>query len=175
MFYATSANSWAYWTGLGGSASWNYLNGPSVLQNQWTHLVGVCDTTSGSLVFYVDGMPVAASSNAVVYQNLNEPLRIGASATEGPAQFLFSGDVDEVAIFDRQLSASEVQTHYWLAKFGAPVLQIFSVSPALILGWPAGTLQSAGAANGPYFDVPGAASPWTNAFAGSGQFFRVRY
>ncbi len=84
MFYAQSGNNWGFWTGAGGT--WNKLSGPTVGQNQWVHLAATSDTTTGNMVFYVNGTQVASVTN-VTYQNLATPLRIGASATEGTPQF----------------------------------------------------------------------------------------
>jgi hypothetical protein len=47
----------------------------------------------------------------------------------------------------------------------------------LILSWtsPLLVLQSAAQVNGPYFDVPVASSPYTNALSGDQKFFRLKY
>jgi hypothetical protein len=44
----------------------------------------------------------------------------------------------------------------------------------LQLSWPGGTLQSASQAEGPYADIPGAASPYSIVPSSAQQFFRVR-
>jgi beta-glucanase (GH16 family) len=44
----------------------------------------------------------------------------------------------------------------------------------LVLSWPAGTLQSATNATGPWVDVAGATSPLTNPAVAAQEFFRVR-
>jgi hypothetical protein len=43
----------------------------------------------------------------------------------------------------------------------------------VILTWPQGTLQSSDFAAGPYSDVAGATSPYTNTISTARQFYRV--
>jgi hypothetical protein len=43
-----------------------------------------------------------------------------------------------------------------------------------ILTWPGGTLQSASELNGPYSNVSGATSPYTNAISGEQQYYRAQ-
>jgi beta-glucanase (GH16 family) len=44
----------------------------------------------------------------------------------------------------------------------------------LVLGWPAGTLQSATNLTGPWLNVPGAQSLWTNPMTAEREFFRIQ-
>jgi hypothetical protein len=59
------------------------------------------------------------------------------------------------------------------ATIARPVLAIRSAGPQVILTWRYGLLQSAANATGPFTTLTNAVSPWTNAAAGSSQFFRV--
>jgi len=54
------------------------------------------------------------------------------------------------------------------------LLQISSSGSNIILSWPSGTLQQSGQAAGPYSDMTGVTSPYTNAPSGAQKFFRVR-
>ena len=54
-----------------------------------------------------------------------------------------------------------------------PFLSMQASSSGLVLNWSSGTLQSATNVPGPWYDVVGAASPYTNALVGQ-QFFRLR-
>ena len=85
------------------------MYGPSIVLNQWTHLVGTYDGTT--LRLYVNGALV--SSNTVTYTpNTTRPLRVAAGRTELSAQYLLPGRVDEVAVYGSALSAARVQAHY---------------------------------------------------------------
>ncbi len=171
MFYAQSGNNWGFWTGAGGT--WNKLSGPTVGQNQWVHLAATSDTTTGNMVFYVNGTQVASVTN-VTYQNLATPLRIGASATEGTPQFFFNGALQEVAVYNKLLSSGQALRHYETGLYGSLNLKAQSLGSNVILAWPTGTLQSATAVGGPYSDVAGALSPWTNSSSGPQMFFRIK-
>ena len=106
VLYAAPDNTWQLWTGAGG---WNVVYGPSIVLNQWTHLVGTYDGTT--LRLYVNGALV--SSNTVTYTpNTTRPLRVAAGRTESSAQYLLPGRVDEVAVYGSALSAARVQAHF---------------------------------------------------------------
>lgn len=75
-----------------------------VVDNQWHHLVGTFD--GDKLVSYVDGIPLKQSMAEQKPATCNAPVKIGVQppATGGP----ITGTVDEVAIFSRGLTESEV-------------------------------------------------------------------
>jgi hypothetical protein len=90
------------------------LEGPSTIPlNQWTHLAVSFDGTTKRL--YVNGLQVASQTGlgALVYDPApTVPVTIGADwASNGPAE-LFTGRVDEVAIYNRALTANEIADLY---------------------------------------------------------------
>jgi hypothetical protein len=73
----------------------------------WYHVVVTFD---GSLLcLYVDGVLEASTSTSVALIDHAFPLTVGQQADGGSR---FQGDLDEVAIWDRALSAGEVSAHY---------------------------------------------------------------
>lgn len=96
----------------------------------WYHVAGTWDATG--MRIYVNG--VLENTNTV--QNLtrgqsNQPLQIGNQPTFGPR--LFNGLIDEAEIFDRALSAGEIQAMANAGNAGkckgpAPLLKITAVS-----------------------------------------------
>jgi len=58
-------------------------------------------------LFYQSGTLVNSTQQTYV-PNAQRPVRIGAGATDGPADFFFDGVIDEVLIFNRSLSSTEV-------------------------------------------------------------------
>lgn len=82
-----------------------------VVAQQWTHLVGVVDGAAGTLAFYRDGLlqlPMATPPPGVapgVIKPGSSTLYLGRWNMEGR---LFKGDLDDVVIYDRALTASEV-------------------------------------------------------------------
>lgn len=99
----------------------------------WHHVAGVCDEAGGQVRLYLDGALVASGSitpgSGILSSSL--PMTIGArqSGNSSPANydFQFIGKLDEVAIYNRSLSASEVQNHY-LASGIAPTITSFNPS-----------------------------------------------
>jgi len=82
----------------------------------------------------------------------------------------FDGAIDDVAFYNKTLTAEQVQAHYL-----ATVRLGFTKSGNnLILSWPFGTLQQADQAGGAYSDMPTATSPYTAAIGATPKFFRVK-
>ncbi|MBI4861555.1 MAG: LamG domain-containing protein, partial [Candidatus Riflebacteria bacterium] len=77
---------------------------------QWVHVAGTIDTVAGAMRLYVNGIEVARGSSA---DSLAEapglPVQLGAADAGYPASCRpFKGALDEVVIYNRALSASEV-------------------------------------------------------------------
>lgn len=138
--------------------------------NSWTHLVGVYDGTTTTL--YVNG--VAYSSSAAGYvANYNDGVNAPGPFTIGARSSLnnnFAGRVDEVAFYNRALTATEVTSHYR----SLPQVTIETSGSNVILTWPSGTLQQADEASGVYTDVPTASSPYTVPPGAAKKFYRVK-
>ena len=109
---------------LGNGATWSVAVGPAVVVGQWAHLVGTYDSATQSLSFFVDGQLVATLTSAY-QQNATRPLRIGAGRTETTGDYFFNGDIDEVALFDRVLTATDVSRRHALAVTGAGAREAF--------------------------------------------------
>ena len=84
---------------------YHVLSGSNQLPvNQWTHLVVTYDGQYGRL--YANGVEVAKGGEKSLIQASNGELRIGGNSTWGA---YFKGLIDEVRIYNRALSAAEVQ------------------------------------------------------------------
>ena len=85
----------------------------------WHHLVGVLDEVHSNLTFYVDGVKVAntllpTATNGVLSSAV--PVSIGARlGSDGAYSQQFFGNVNDVAIYNYALSASQVTNHYLAA------------------------------------------------------------
>ena len=79
--------------------------GAGLAVNQWSHLAVVFNGSQAQ--FYVGGTLVGTQPLPAVIQARGRPLNIGADIT--PAQFQ-RGLLDEVRIYNRPLTSSEVQT-----------------------------------------------------------------
>lgn len=85
----------------------------SATLNTWVHLVGTCDSNGSKI--YVNGVLESSSISAGVLSSQSGfPLHIGGDQTNaGP---YFKGAIDEVRLYNRALSASEVLQLYNSAK-----------------------------------------------------------
>lgn len=173
MLYAGGDNRWQFFTGpaAGDLSAWQVTWGPPIADGQWTHLAATFD---GALqTFYVDGALVARQALRVT-PNGSRPLRLGAGATEGAGDFYFTGEVDEVAVYDRALTPARIQAHFAAAQQPLRV-SLERVGTRLLLTWPSGRLQQASGLDGPWELVEGATSPWTiSAPASVPCFYRVQ-
>jgi hypothetical protein len=99
--------------GISGN-EWNSVpTNVSVELNKWVKLLVSINATEA--IFYINGNPSQTINDFVA--NTSGPLRIGAGATEtSPPQFFFNGLIDDVRIYDRALSAEEVQALYNLGQ-----------------------------------------------------------
>lgn len=83
----------------------------ALLQNKWSHVVATYNGTS--IKIYVNGVEVKSLSNLTgsINSTLGKELWVGGRPDLGSA-YRFRGSLDEVAVYNRVLSAQEVQDHY---------------------------------------------------------------
>jgi hypothetical protein len=83
----------------------------------WQHVVGTFDSAAGIMRLYVNGQQVgSAAPPATLISNTHE-VSIGArkNANSSNYDLNFDGIVDEVAIYDRALTPTEITAHYQAA------------------------------------------------------------
>ncbi len=96
--------------------------------NQWYNLAVA--RSGNTYTIYVDGQVGGSESDSTVIPDANVPLRIGRNPNE--AAFGLNGVMDEVAIYNRALSESEIQQ---LAAIPEPsTLALFTIATCGILG-----------------------------------------
>lgn len=98
--------------------SWHVLKSTALPLNQWTHLVGTYDGQYQRL--YANGVEVANRPQTGLIPASNGVLRIGGSGLWGE---YFNGKIDELRIYNRALTATEVKTN-----LASPVSASSSVS-----------------------------------------------
>src|SRR5438128_8290987 len=98
--------------------------------NAWTHVAAAYDGSSMKL--FINGVQAASRTQTGVMTASSGPLRLGGNALFGQ---YFSGTLDDVRVYNRALSASEIQT-----DMATPVTSTtpaptatFSASPGSIL------------------------------------------
>jgi PKD repeat protein len=103
--HASSGTSGRVFTGVF-TTTWNRLWSASALPvNRWTHLAATYDGARQRL--FVNGVQVASRTQTGAIATSTSPLRIGADGARGEH---FLGRIDEVRIYSRALSGSELQT-----------------------------------------------------------------
>jgi hypothetical protein len=79
-----------------------------IVPNQWTHVVAILDSSTDTLALYANGTLAAPPfTNAQTISPGAVALYIGTWGGNGPPRFLV-GDIDDVAIYGRALTPTEV-------------------------------------------------------------------
>jgi hypothetical protein len=90
---------------VGSSFQQQVVGGPTLAANSWTHLAGTYDGITIRL--YVNGVQVASRAQTAAMTPNNALLSIGGSSVWGE---WFAGRLDELRIYNRALTAAEIQT-----------------------------------------------------------------
>ena len=92
------------------NGQWTHLHSSiPIPENVWVHVAGTFNSADGTMQLYINGVP---DTNLVTAQRLSanaNSVKIGGFGMDGAP---FSGRIDEVGIFNRALSASEVHAIY---------------------------------------------------------------
>lgn len=129
----------------------------------WHHLAGVCDEANGVISLYVDGhlQSTAAIPKTAGLFEANAPLSIGAGTADGVNYaYQFLGGLNDIAVFDYALTASNVASQY-VSLGSAPVVSPAPQATADVNG--GGTLVVPAAAVG----TPVSGYYWTDENAGT--------
>ncbi len=101
------------WTPNGGSLAASV----SIATNTWYHVAVVGD--GSSLRLYLDGQPLAQiEAYTLDYGSSEYPFNIGGGGIWDPTGNQFDGQIDEVALYDRALTANEVLLQYAAGEGG---------------------------------------------------------
>lgn len=106
------------------------VNGP-IAPDQWTHLVFSSSPGDGWRVYLNGVLADGPYSPTGWVLNNSGPFRIGADVPgAGSYNNFFDGTIDEVAVYNTVLGASNILAHYEKAKFGAGAAPRFLTQPA---------------------------------------------
>ncbi len=86
----------------------------------WTHLVGVSDASGGTIRLYVDGGLADTTSAPAAFASTGS-LAIGRGRWGGAAADFFGGQIADVQVYHRVLSAAEITTLHDRGRTGAPL------------------------------------------------------
>lgn len=173
-----NTNTIQIWTPGGGALDTTY----SFADEEWHHVATVADGTG--ILNYFDGQLVnRGGSTTTNYGSSTFNVNIGGGGVYDATGNHFDGALDEVAIFNKAISADRVLEHYLAGSQGlypgldggggdAAITSVSSAGGNISITY-TGKLQSAPTVLGPWSDVVGAASPYSEAIASGAKFFRV--
>ncbi len=134
---------------LGGTLSGNLkdtannshpINSPAglLITNAWQHVALTYDEASGNAVIYLNGQVVAAQPLGSFTPQTSFPMNIGSRTAPVAGQgVVYNGLLDEVSIYNRALSASEIQGVFLAGGSGK------CPTPPVIINQPANTVARA--------------------------------
>ncbi|MCC7374422.1 MAG: Ig-like domain-containing protein [Verrucomicrobiales bacterium] len=153
------------WTPGGGSLDTAY----SFPDNTWHHVATIAD--GKSIKNYFDGKFInQTTATASNYGSSTYNVHVGGGGAFDATGNHFTGEIDEVAIFQKAISADRIAAHFKAGKEGGevpgtdPVIQGITRQGSNAVIRYDGVLQSAAAVTGPWTDVAGAPT-------GAGQTF----
>lgn len=165
------------WTPGGGSLNTTY----SFPDDTWHHVATIADGTS--IKNYFDGVFMnQTSSTTGNYGSSTYNVHVGGGGAFDATGNHFTGEIDEVAIFQKAIPAERIAAHYRAGKEGGVIeteeAEFTSATVSggnLTLEWTGGgTLQTAPAVTGPWTDVAGATSPYSTPANAAAAFYQVK-
>lgn len=165
------------WTPGGGALDTAY----PYPDDEWHHVATIASGTD--IRNYFDGVLVGTGGSATGnYGTSAFNVHIGGGGVFDATGNFFTGQIDEVAIFDKAIPAERILAHFRAGKEGgiieddpAEFTRAVAAGGNVTLEWTGGgTLQSAPTVLGPWTDVAGAASPYTTPANAPSAFYRIR-
>ena len=112
IIYNDNGGNWNFWTG-DGDPGWDTLYGGPVSINEWTHLAISYDSETETKTIWINGTQKGADSAPNQYSQNGTvdamDLHLGAGQDDG-ANFFFSGDLDDVGIWNEALPEDEIKS-----------------------------------------------------------------
>lgn len=117
-----AGGSYRFFVWNGGSTA-AFVAQSSVAPNDtWQHLVGVFDQSQGLMKLYVNGVQAASTTPPLTLVSTTHEVSVGARKNSGSSAYDLNllGKVDEVALYNRALTAAEITAHYNAAFANSP-------------------------------------------------------
>jgi len=154
------------------SSAYFWRSGLEVPEKQWSFVALVITPTNAVVYSFHDSVMSSATNEAThAVQSFADSIYIGTDPQGAPGSHNFNGMVDEVAAFNRSLSAADLQALYGSAN-GAVSLDISRNGESVQLTWPFGTLLESTSLLGPW-TTNTATSPYVLSPDAPQKFFRV--
>ena len=156
--------------------TYGFISNLLIPTNQWSFVAVVISPTN-AILYLINGTTVQTATNAIPHTSdvFGNNWQIGHDDLNSNNNGVrtYNGIIDEVAIYMRSLSRTEILQLFSAGVDSITPLTIQQLGTAVVLSWPRGTLQQADFVNGPYANVVGATSPYTNAIGGGQKYYRV--
>jgi len=168
------------WTPGGGSLNTTY----SFPDNTWHHVATIAD--GKSVKNYFDGKFInQVTQTTANYGSSTYNVHVGGGGAFDATGNFFTGEIDEVAIFQKAIPADRIAAHYKAGKEGGegpssaePAIKAITRAGSNITITYDAILQSASAVTGPWSDVTGAptgeAQTYTTPASAAAQYYRAR-
>ncbi|RMD46230.1 MAG: LamG domain-containing protein, partial [Aquificota bacterium] len=111
IFRYTAANTFTLYVGQDGSNSWDQIDFTSFPADFAWHFISATYSKGNIIKLYFDGVEVGSTASTLFPSTLSK-LRIGTADDLTGSSYYFNGTIDEVAIWNRSLSAEEVKAIY---------------------------------------------------------------
>ncbi|MFC7303221.1 LamG-like jellyroll fold domain-containing protein [Streptomyces monticola] len=113
LYYSKAYDRWAFNQYSADSADATIIRamsptGTTARAGEWVHLVGVHDTVADTLTLYLNGRPAGTTKLGGAFY-ATQSMFIGAGSYSGQVSNHFPGVIDDVRLFNRPVSAEEVQ------------------------------------------------------------------
>ncbi|MEO3885197.1 LamG-like jellyroll fold domain-containing protein [Nonomuraea sp. B5E05] len=111
LYYSSSYDRWIFnrFTGNTTGAQIVRATGKAAPQGgEWAHLTGVYDSVAQEIKLYVNGVLQGTTPFATPW-NATGPMLIGAGDHDARIRSFFSGEIDDVRVFDRIVTEEEVE------------------------------------------------------------------
>jgi hypothetical protein len=154
------------------SGSFNLQTHLNLPTNQWAFVAMTIDPTN-AVAYMQDGVSMQSTNFAGSYapQSFTANSYVGWDTQGGAIGRRWTGNIDEVMIFDRALSAVEINALY-LGVPGSATLTIVPSGSNVQLTWPGGKLLEAPDVTGPW-TTNAATSPYSTPAGAAQKFYRV--
>ena len=167
------------WTPGGGSLDTPY----SFPDNTWHHVATIAD--GRSIKNYFDGVFInQVTATTANYGSSSFNVHVGGGGAFDATGNHFTGEIDEVAIFNKAIPAERIAAHFKAGKEGGeapgvePTIGSIARQASNVVVQYDGVLQSASTVTGPWADVAGAPTgsgqTYTTPASAAAQYFRSR-
>lgn len=100
---------WVFFIGQNNSSYWTVFSNNTAVTGSWYHVVGVLN--SGTMYIYINGVQQTNTQSGVTLYSLDRDTLIGRWYSNYNGYY-FDGTIDEIAVWNRSLSATEILDIY---------------------------------------------------------------